>query len=90
VNELITIDYSGNNPTVLARDLHVMLEVRSKYADWFKNMCEYGFAEGRDYLPFSKILENGGRAIDSSNYAAMRRNFVAPRTEREKQAQQYS
>ena len=64
MNELITINYDSEQPTVLGRDLHEALEVKSKYADWFKSMCGYGFEENMDYVTFSKNLENGGRTID--------------------------
>ena len=49
---------------VIGRELHEKLEVSSKYADWFKNMCAYGFLENEDYSAFSKNLENGGRTIE--------------------------
>lgn len=49
---------------VLGRELHEKLKINSKYADWFKNMCAYGFLDGNDYSTFSKNLENGGRSID--------------------------
>ena len=49
---------------VVGRELHERLKISSKYADWFKNMCGYGFSENEDYSSFSKNLENGGRTID--------------------------
>lgn len=70
---LIPIDYSNSErPTVLGRDLHDILEVKSHYKDWFPRMCEYGFEEGSDYVKFrSKKTETpdepnlGGRpAVD--------------------------
>lgn len=39
MNELIKVNYDSERPTILGRDLHEFLEVKSKYADWFKNMC---------------------------------------------------
>ena len=30
-------------------DLHAGLEIKSKYADWFKNMSTYGFNENVDW-----------------------------------------
>lgn len=45
-------------------DLHAGLEIKSKYADWFKNMSTYGFTENEDYMTVSKNLENGGRIIE--------------------------
>lgn len=64
MNDLITVNYDSEQPTVLGRDLHEALGIKSKYADWFKNMCAYGFEEGKDYVSFSKLLENGGRTKD--------------------------
>lgn len=55
MNELITINYENDKPTVNGRDLHNALQISTKYADWFKRMCEYGFVEGRDY---ETVLKN--------------------------------
>lgn len=52
------------NRVVMGRELHEKLGVKSKYADWFKNIVACGFEENVDYSPFSKILENGGRSIE--------------------------
>ena len=62
MNELIKIEYQNDNPTVLARDLHEALEVKTSYKDWFPRMCEYGFAAGKDFNP----LKNE-RVIRKSN-----------------------
>ena len=51
--------------TVNARELHEFLEVKSKFADWFKNrVSEFGFVENSDFVSVSKILESGGRSIE--------------------------
>ena len=51
--------------TVNARELHAFLEVKSKFADWFKNrVSEFGFVENSDFVSVSKILESGGRSIE--------------------------
>ena len=54
MNELIKVVFENDQPTVSARELHEFLEVKSKYADWFKNMTAYGFNEDVDYVSFSK------------------------------------
>lgn len=64
MNELLKINYETEQPKVSARDLHAGLEIKSKYADWFKNMSTYGFTENEDYMTVSKNLENGGRIIE--------------------------
>lgn len=51
MNELIKVDYENERPTVLARDLHRFLEVKTHFKDWFPRMCEYGFIEKVDYTP---------------------------------------
>lgn len=60
MNELITVNYESDRPTVLGRDLHAMLEAKTPYDTWFPRMTEYGFSDGTD---FSTILlkSTGGR-----------------------------
>lgn len=90
MNALIPVNYNNDTPTVLGRDLHAMLEVRSKYADWIKNMCEYGFTDEVDFLTLSKNLENGGRAIEHQLTIAMAKELcMLQRSEKGKQARQY-
>lgn len=50
MNDIITVNYENTDrPTVSGRELHTALNIGTKYADWFKRMCEYGFSEGVDY-----------------------------------------
>lgn len=55
MNELITINYENERPTVSGRELHEALGIGTEYAKWIERMCEYGFSEGEDY---SSILTN--------------------------------
>lgn len=88
--ELITINYDNEQPTVLGRDLHEALEIKSKYADWFKNMCAYGFEKGKDFIAFSKNLENGGRTIDHQLTIPMAKEIcMIQRTDMGRQFRQY-
>lgn len=90
MNELIKITYDNDRPTVSARELHEFLEIKSKYADWFKNMAAYGFSENVDYMTFSKNLENGGRTIDHQLTIEMAKEIaMLQRNEKGKQARQY-
>ena len=90
MNELIKINYDSEKPTVLGRDLYEALEVKSKYADWFKNMCGYGFDENIDYTAFSKILENGGKTKDHQLTIPMAKEIcMLQRTEKGKMLRQY-
>ena len=90
MNEIIKVSYQNENPTVLGRELHEALEVKSKYADWFKNMCGYGFTENIDFITLSKNLENGGRTIDHQLTIPMAKEIcMIQRTEKGKQCRQY-
>lgn len=93
MNELIKINYESDRPTVLARDLHEFLEVKTAYKDWFPRMCEYGFAEGEDYCSFlsdrsdglpGKPRQDAQLTIDMAKEICM-----LQRNEKGKQARQY-
>lgn len=45
------------NKVVMGRELHEKLGIKTVYADWFKRMCEYGFADGTDYSLVSQKCE---------------------------------
>lgn len=89
-NQLITINYEEERQTVLARDLHEFLEVKTQYKDWFPRMCEYGFSEGID---FSSILSEstGGRpAMEHQITIEMAKEIsMLQRNEKGKIARQY-
>lgn len=65
MNELISINYNNEQPTVLGRDLHEALEVKTAYKDWFPRMCEYGFEEGKDFNPLKneRLQIEGNREV---------------------------
>lgn len=90
MGELIPINYDGEQPTVSARELHKGLEIKSKYADWFKNMSAYGFTENIDYFTVSKNLENGGRTIEHEISVDMAKQIcMIQRSEKGRQYRQY-
>lgn len=51
---MIAISYENDRPTVLGRDLHEKLGIKSRYNDWLARMCEYGFAENEDYIAITQ------------------------------------
>lgn len=64
MNEIIKVNCeNADRPTVMGRELHEALEVKEKYTQWFKRMCEYGFTENIDFTSFSEISDKplGGR-----------------------------
>ena len=92
MNDLIKVNYENDRPTVLARDLHEMLGVNTRYNDWFTRMCEYGFSEGIDFYSFlSKTPEQGGRpAQDAQLTIEMAKEIcMLQRNEKGTQARQY-
>jgi len=91
LNELIKITTNEvGEPTVLGRELHEFLGVKTLYKDWFPRMVEYGFTEGKDFSSFLSE-STGGRpstghllTIDMAKEICM-----IQRTEVGKQARQY-
>lgn len=65
-NELVPVyETSTGEKVVYGSELHKVLGVRSKFADWIKNRlndCEA--IENKDFETFSKILEKGRPSID--------------------------
>ena len=93
MNELIQVNYDNDRPTVLARELHDFLEVKTAFKDWFPRMCEYGFSEGIDYCSFlsnRSVGLPGKPKQDAQLTIEMAKEIcMLQRNERGKQARQY-
>ncbi len=92
MNDLININYEDSNrPTVMGRELHAALGVETRYNDWFKRMCEYGFSESEDfYSILSKTSEGGRPSTDHQLTIPMAKEIcMLQRTEKGKQFRQY-
>ena len=97
MNDLIKVNYENDRPTVLARELHEFLEVKTAYKDWFPRMCEYGFTEGQDFnlLKNERVQIEGNRTVtrtveDSQLTIEMAKEIcMLQRNEKGKQARQY-
>lgn len=97
MNEIININYSSDRPTVLGRELHDMLGVKTAYKDWFPRMCEYGFEEGTDFNPLKneQVRTEGDRQVtrtvtDHQLTIPMAKEIcMLQRTERGKECRQY-
>lgn len=60
MNELINVTLNENHePVVSGRQLHETLGVKTKYADWFNRMIEYGFTENQDFLLLKNEQQTG-------------------------------
>ena len=90
MNELITISYENETPSVLGRELHEFLEVETRYNDWFLRMCEYGFTDGIDFYSFLSESTGGRQATDHLLTIEMAKELcMLQRNDKGKQARQY-
>ena len=90
MNEIIKVNYDNDRPTVLARELHDFLEVKTAFKDWFPRMCEYGFSEGIDFSSFLSESSGGRPAQDAQLTIEMAKEIcMLQRNERGKQARRY-
>lgn len=97
MNELITVNYDNEQPTVSARELHDFLEVGTRFGDWFPRMCEYGFEQGRDFnfLKNEQVRFEGNREVkrtvdDAEITIDMAKELcMLQRNDKGKQARQY-
>lgn len=90
MNELININYENDTPTVLGRDLHEMLELDSNYTTWFNRMCEYGFSEGKDFIPFLEESIGGRPPTNHQLTLNMAKEIcMIQRSEKGKQCREY-
>ncbi|MCI5942689.1 MAG: ORF6C domain-containing protein [Ligilactobacillus animalis] len=97
MDELVPVQKQKDGSVVVSgRDLHDFLDVKTKYADWFKRMSEYGFDENVDFAVFLKNEKDdtafgGSRKItDHALTLDMAKEIsMIQRTERGKQARRY-
>ena len=68
-------DRKGNN-LVDARELHKVLQINTKFTDWFNRMVEYGFVEGKDYIGFSQNWEKHCINSEANNGGRPQKNFA--------------
>lgn len=66
MQEFIKINMTNaQQPTVSGRELHQALGIETRYNDWFRRMCEYGFTEGEDFnlLKNERVQMEGSRCV---------------------------
>ncbi|MEX5397187.1 phage antirepressor KilAC domain-containing protein [Streptococcus sp. ZJ93] len=81
-------------PVVSGRQLHEILEVKTRYDNWFNRMTEYGFIENQDYLVTSIFghNSNGGKQnkVDHIIKLDMAKEIaMIQRTDKGKRVRQY-
>lgn len=95
MNELITVNYDENNdrPTVMGRDLHKALGIKTEYKKWFDRMTEYGFTENEDYVKVTQkclTSSTGQNITDHQLTIDMAKEIcMIQRSEKGKQFRQY-
>lgn len=96
MTELIRVNYDSERPTVLGRELHDMLEVKTPYTMWFERMCGYGFTEGTDFVLVSQKCETDNpknpytvRTDHQLTIPMAKEICMLQRTERGKECRQY-
>lgn len=93
--ELIKLNYDNSDrPTVSGRELHEALEVNTRYNDWFKRMCEYGFTENIDYIAITqKRVTAQGNEVEYTNHQLTidmaKELCMIQRTDKGKECRQY-
>ena len=93
MNELISINYDDEEPTISARDLHKALDVQSRFSRWFDSNREL-FVEGEDYnkCTSSTVVNNGAvRELEDYKITVLMAKHLAmmSRTEKGKQIRDY-
>ena len=94
MNEIINVTLNDNHePVVSGRQLHEALDVKTKYADWFNRMIDYGFVENQDFLLLKNEQQTGRgghNRVDHIIKLDMAKEIaMIQRTERGKQVRQY-
>ncbi len=94
MQEIINVNLNDNHePVVSGRQLHEALGVKTKYADWFGRMIEYGFTENEDFLLLKNEQQTGRgghNKVDHIIKLDMAKEIaMIQRTEKGKQVRQY-
>ncbi|WP_449453256.1 phage antirepressor KilAC domain-containing protein [Streptococcus suis] len=94
MQEIINVNLNDNHePVVSGRQLHDALGVKTKYADWFSRMIEYGFTENEDFLLLKNEQQTGRgghNKVDHIIKLDMAKEIaMIQRTDKGKQVRQY-
>lgn len=90
-------DSANGEVKISGRQLHMFLEVQTRYNDWFTRMKEYGFTEGVDFnlLKNEQVQTEGTREVRREvidhlmNLSMAKELAMLQRTERGKEARLY-
>lgn len=96
-NKMVAIQVNEQGEQLVsARELHEFLEVVSKFNDWFKRMCDYGFIENKDYIMVTrkKVTNNPKNPVTEFNDYLMKISMakeisMLQRNDKGKEAREY-
>lgn len=93
MNEIIKVNYDGEQPTVSARELHAALEIEKRFSAWFETNSQ-GFIEGEDFTRVlsGTVVNNGAHRVLQDyllNVDMSKHICLISRTEKGKQCRQY-
>lgn len=93
MNDLITVNYETEQPTVSARDLHGALGIGTEFRKWFPRMAEYGFGENVDWKRVSQKCPTHGGIQEMVDYQISidmaKQICMIQRTDKGRQYRQY-
>lgn len=69
MNDVITVNYDADQPTVSARDLHEKLNIGKRFSAWFETNSK-GFNEGADFTSvLTGTVVNNGAVRELQDYS---------------------
>ena len=79
---------------VSARELHEFLGINTRYNDWFKRMCGYGFEENSDFTPLTqkRVTAQGNEVTQLDHIITIdmaKEISMIQRTDKGKEARKY-
>ena len=79
---------------VSARELHEFLGINTRYNDWFKRMCSYGFEENSDFTPLTqkRVTAQGNEVTQLDHIITIdmaKEISMIQRTDKGKEARKY-
>jgi anti-repressor protein len=86
MDELIRVTEKNGLQLISARELHLFLDIETKFYDWCKRMFEYGFIENTDY---SKISIDNQQVDYALGLDCAKEIAMIQRNEKGKIARQY-
>ena len=83
-------DEASGDIRISGRQLHMVLDVKTVYPNWFDRMCEYGFTEGKDFIPNLEKSTGGRPSTDHLMTLSMAKEIaMLQRTDKGKEVRRY-